>query len=279
MKIAIIMTVYNRWDKTKKCIESILNNNIGENIDFFITNDGSTDATSEILNKLQIQYPKNNFWIYNGSGNFFWAKGMYIAYGEALKHSYDFYMWVNDDVTFFDGFIENMLSDYFEAKKSEKLSIITGATKWEGSNKVSYGGGFYKNKVSLNNVCIEPNGKIQECINVNGNCLLISSRVAKEIGNIDSRYEHSFGDYDYGYRLLQIDGNLYVSSNFVGECDRNNISGSWLDNSLKRKERIRLLHSKKGLPKESNLLFLKKWFPKSWIFHYTKPYIRIAMGL
>ena len=86
VSVAVIMTVYNRKKKTKKCITSILEDvskdSIG--IDFYITNDGSTDGTLEMIEDLKNTY-NNKFIVINGTGNLFWNKGMYLSYGEALK--------------------------------------------------------------------------------------------------------------------------------------------------------------------------------------------------
>lgn len=276
IKIAIIMTIFNRCEKTKKCIQSLLNNYKKKyQIDFYITNDGSTDHTLAVLKSLEKENPNSKFWIYNGQGNLFWCRGMHVSYGEALKYNYDFFIWVNNDVEFLDNFIDSLLLDYEKAKLTNSLSIITGAMRWNKSEEVSYGGGVYKSKLHLTNILIKPNGNIQECRNINGNCLLIPQDVAFKLGNIEKEYEHGFGDFDYGYRLLAKGGKPYVSSKFVGICDRNNKKGTWEDINLSRRERLELLKSTKGLPTQTYKLFLKRWFPKIWFIHYIKPYVKI----
>jgi len=273
------MTVFNRHEKTRKCIQSILDNKKKDYlIDFYITNDGSTDQTSAVLESLEKENPMSKFLVYNADKSLFWCKGMHVSYGNALRCEYNFYIWVNNDVEFLDNFIDHLLLDYENAKLINYLSIITGTMKWNKSEEVSYGGGVYKSKLHLTNVLIQPNGYIQECQNINGNCLLIPHEVALKLGNIEEQYEHGFGDFDYGYRLLAQGGKLYVSSKFLGVCNRNKKQGTWEDASLSRKERAKLLKSAKGLPTKTYKLFLKRWFPKVWIIHYIKPYIKIIFN-
>ena len=49
MTVAIIMTVFNRLEKTKKCIHDLEITLKEVEHTYFITNDGSTDGTKEYL--------------------------------------------------------------------------------------------------------------------------------------------------------------------------------------------------------------------------------------
>ena len=72
MRIAAIITCHNRKEKTLVCLKSLFQ--IIQNIDVFLTDDGSTDGTSEAVKKI---YPQVN--IIQGDGNLFWSRGMYIV--------------------------------------------------------------------------------------------------------------------------------------------------------------------------------------------------------
>ena len=85
MRIAAIITCHNRKEKTLVCLKSLFQ--IIQNIDVFLTDDGSTDGTSEAVKKI---YPQVN--IIQGDGNLFWSRGMYIAWKEAVKGGYDYYL-------------------------------------------------------------------------------------------------------------------------------------------------------------------------------------------
>ena len=91
--IAVLLTVFNRKDKTLKCLEQLYNQlPLREyQVDIYLTNDGCTDGTPEAINQ---KYPQIH--IIQGTGNLFWNRGMYLAWQEAAKNDYDFYLWLND---------------------------------------------------------------------------------------------------------------------------------------------------------------------------------------
>lgn len=278
ISVAVVMTVFNRKEKTEKCIKSIIKETENDSIslDFYITNDCSTDGTEELLKYYQKNYPNNSFVILSGSGNLFWNKGMYLSYGEALKKKYDFYLWVNNDVEFSKGFLLELIKDYNKARRNQKFVIICGAVRYRDKNELSYGGAVNYSKINpYKRLLLVPNGNIQKCDCINGNCLLIPGETGVLVGNVDERYEHGFGDFDYGYKLIKYGGQPYVASNFVGMCDRNSTVGSWKDSSLPLKMRFELKNKPIGQPPYSHKIFLRKWFPKFWFYYWIKPYVRI----
>lgn len=280
ISIAIVMTVFNRMEQTRKCIDSILaENTAGQYIfSFFITNDGSTDGTQAMIKTYALSNSEFTFNILQGNGNLFWNKGMFLAYGAALKTKPDYYLWVNNDVIFTSGFLERLLNDVDEAKKRSKLTIICGAVCCISTNEWSYGG--VKNLSTVDpyrRKKLIPNGFIQECDCINGNCLLIPYETGIHVGNLDERYEHGFGDFDYGYKLKKLGGKPFVASAYVGRCDRNPLRGTWNDPSVPFRERIQKKNLPNGQPYRSHKIFLKKWFPKRWLYYLWKPYIRIAV--
>ena len=89
--IAAILTCFNRKEKTRKCLESLFR--ILPDCDVYITDDGSTDGTNEMLHKY---FPQ--VYVVSGNGNLFWSRGMYTAWKEAVKGNYEYYLWLNDDI-------------------------------------------------------------------------------------------------------------------------------------------------------------------------------------
>lgn len=280
IRIAVVMTVFNRIEKTRKCIDSILAENTEKQyvFSFFITDDGSTDNTREVLEQYKKMYSDVKFVVLNGSGNLFWNKGMHIAYTEALKNAFDFYLWVNNDVVFVKGFVHGLLEDATNASKVRKPYIICGSVSYHGTNELSYGGAINLSKINpYKRKLLIPNGQIQVCDCINGNCLLIPNETATLVGEMDDRYEHGFGDFDYGYRLKFDGGQCYVASNFVGYCDRNSLKGTWKDPTVPILQRIKKKNSPLGQPPYSHRIFLKKWYPKLWWFYLFAPYVSIVI--
>ena len=119
MKIATILTCFNRKAKTIKCLDSLskaLNqyNNSHSNIiitDIYLTDDGCTDGTPDAVRE---SFKVINVYIVQGDGNLYWAGGMRAAWNAALKsRGYDYYLLINDDTFIYN----NALTTLFETEK------------------------------------------------------------------------------------------------------------------------------------------------------------------
>lgn len=89
-KLSVIIPTYNAGDNIKRCLESILNQNL-EDVEVLVINDGSTDNSSEIINEYVnknpekiIYYEKENTGVAD-TRNFgiSKAKGKYILFIDA----------------------------------------------------------------------------------------------------------------------------------------------------------------------------------------------------
>ena len=93
--IAVLLTVFNRKEKTLQCLGNLYKQLPiqGYSVDIYLTNDGCTDGTPEAIAQ---KFPEVN--IIHSKGNLFWNRGMYTAWEEATKRKeYDYYLWLNDD--------------------------------------------------------------------------------------------------------------------------------------------------------------------------------------
>lgn len=280
-KIAIIMTVRNRKNVTKVAIESIVNANKSKfDLYFYITDDGSTDGTDKMLEKIKEKYKNYTFIITKADGNQYWCGGMRISYGKALQNNnIDYYLWVNDDVEFFDDFLDTLMEDYnFLNNKYDKF-LITGAAKDKITGKVTYGA----RKINLKKiksyfkVLLEPNSEVQECNLINGNCVLINKKVANCVGNIDERFIHAEGDYMYGLKLIELGGKCFLTSKYIGYCSRNSEKNTWKDESLSPIKRIKIKHDIKFQIPKLHIIYLKKLCRRSWLayLYFIGQYVKI----
>ena len=106
MKIAVLLTCFNRKAKTLSCLDglfqaqSIFNHKSEEHIEseVFLTDDGCTDGTAQAVKEA---FAGKNIHILEGNGNMYWAGGMRFAWKEALKRhaEWDYYLLLNDDTT------------------------------------------------------------------------------------------------------------------------------------------------------------------------------------
>ena len=233
--IAILMTCFNRKDKTMKCLEALYQYSMPENyhFDVFLVNDGCTDGTGEAV---AAQFPQVN--IILGTGSLFWNRGMHLAWATAAKSKdYDFYLWINDDTTLYENAVEKLFSVYHGVGGNEVL--VCASLQSPTTKEISYGG-FGENGLLV------PNGTPQECLTMNGNCVLIPRQVYQKTGNLDYCFRHAIGDMDYGYRARKTGAKIYTTPDFVGTCENNPTLPKWCLKEIPLLKRIKILYSPLG---------------------------------
>lgn len=272
ISINIVMTCHNRREKTKKCIQSILNQKdlYKYKLKFYICDDASTDNTEEAIYSLIPDAV-----VIKGNGSLFWAKGMSLALKYAEKEMCDFYLMINDDVEFFENMLETMFTTFNKVNSSRVA--ISGVLMDKISAEYTYGGEkIIRRGVIETTINVEPQkGKLLKCDRANWNCFLISRSFYNIVGRIDDYYEHSYADYDYSNRINNENGSIYISTDYVGWCSRNSIKNTWRDKSLPLFERLKKLHQPTGIPIKSSIHYWRKFDKKFWIIKVARPYLAI----
>lgn len=261
--IAILLTVFNRKDKTLQCIQYLYEQHSLQNyqIDIYLTNDGCTDGTPEAIRQ---KFPQVH--IIDGNGNLFWNRGMYIAWQEAVKNNYDFYLWINDDTFVYP----NMLSTLLQASQEKKdKAIIVGATQSADHKHTTYGGRLSNGEIPT------PNGKLTPIHHFNGNIVLIPEYVYLQLGNLDYYFTHSKGDFDYGLRANKVGIKMFQAGYYLGECEVHESLDAWCNPKVPFKQRWKMLHKPNGMPPKETFYLEKKHIGfLSAIFHYFTIYLR-----
>lgn len=269
--VTAMLTCFNRCKDTVNCVRSLVQGNPDIKFKFIITDDHSSDGTAEALGTLPYQIV-----VLEGNGQLFWNGGMRKALQYALDSSdkTQYYMLVNDDVTFYPKAIEKMI----ERNICYPESVIVGSTQDKTGN-ISYGGVKLLSKHFARFAIVEPSQKYEMCDTFNGNCVLIPHKVFEQIGNLDPVYRHSMSDYDYGMHIRKMGFSIYNTAEHVGICNDNQVSGSWRDASLSRRQRLEKKESPKGLPRRDWYHFIRKNYGvASAFYHSLTPYIRIILG-
>lgn len=272
-RVVVLMTTFNRCDNTKNCILSLTEKNPELDMRFVVTDDKSQDGTEDMLLQLG---EKIKIHLIKGNGSLFWTGGMYKSLEYALVHSkeFDYALLVNDDVEFYDNAIENL------KRRLEKSNakIIVGATE-DADGNMSYGGVKKLSRFFAKFGLVEPSEEIRYCDTFNCNCVLMSSEIFGLLGNLDNKYIHSMGDFDYGLMATKKGFKIVSSDSFVGRCSDNDVSKSWRNPKLPRSERLKLKESPKGLPRKDWFHFVNKNYGFiSALYHTATPYIRILIG-
>ena len=125
-KVAVLLTVHNRREKTLACLENCyrqIDSMKGDDtysFSVYLVDDGSTDGTSEAV--LQT-YPQTH--VIKGDGSLFWNHGMRTAWDAAAADEQDFYLWLNDDTLMKEGALSCIMetSEFLRHK-----SIVVGTT-------------------------------------------------------------------------------------------------------------------------------------------------------
>lgn len=232
--IAVLLTVFNRKEKTMKCLEELHNQLPLEryNTDIYLTNDGCTDGTPEAIANF---FPQVT--VINGKGNLFWNRGMYTAWEKAVHtKDYDFYLWLNDDTYLLPNALNTLLH---ESGIMKDTSIIVGSIRSEHKRITTYGGHNKNGKIT-------PNGTMQVCDTFNGNCVLIPQQVYKKVGNLNWTFRHAIGDLDYGYRTREKNIGIYSTSQYIGICENNPKLPTWTRKKVSFYKRVKSLYSPLG---------------------------------
>lgn len=262
LKIAALYTCHNRKLKTLKSLNSLFKayNNIATEkfiLDVYITDDGSTDGTSEAIKN---EFP--NVHVIHGNGNLFWAEGMRSSWKEALKGNYDAYLLLNDDVELYDNvFSELMKADTYCKKVSGKGGVYLGATEDKNLGKLTYSGSVITNKFLYLSERLAPNGEFQSCDLGNANIMMVDKCVVKSIGILTEGYSHGMADYDYTLSARRENIEVIIAPNYCGHCvnDHTDHYEGFAEKTLQ--ERKKVLNSPTGLAFDSYKRYMKKFFP------------------
>lgn len=275
LSIAILLTSFNRKEKTKKCLET-LGVNEHKDCDVFWVNDGCTDGTEKMIQSL---FPKVN--ILNGDGTLFWNRGMHLAFSTAIKKKYEFYLWVNDDVVFEKSIIDKLISSYYQLKHDNNKVIIAGYTLDEEKKEITYCGyNRKKNIIPLALRMVNPSNDYERCDTFNGNCVLIPNEVVELIGINSDFYNHGFGDIDYGLTASNNGIQIYVTNYHVGYCEKNISSQIWNDIKSKAtiKQKYKVMTSTTHKPNKEWMHFTKKFGGPFWILRFISPYLKLIIS-
>ena len=275
-KIAILLTCYNRKEKTISCLRSFYKalefSNFQIEFDIFLVDDGSTDGTSEEILK---NFPEIN--IISGSGDLFWSGGMRLAWKTALMQDkdYDSFLLLNDDVILTNDFLASLvLTHEFCLKQYNKSGIYVCSTRNSVNSKISYGGTYITHRgIKIKSNLVEPSDTPVLCTMANANILMVTKSVVKAIGILDDRYIHQFGDYDYTLVASRNGIPVLVCPGFGGYCSDDH-GNSWLQPNSSLKKRINFLYSPLGLSYREQTYYLKKNFKFQYPYYFSMLWLK-----
>jgi len=280
MKVAVILTCFNRKDLTEACLSAlfICSNEKSYSLKVYLVDDGSTDGTAQAV---QASYPEVK--IIQGNGQLYWNGGMQLAWEIALKEPADFYLWLNDDIYLKKNALDVLLSTFESTKTSANNPVIVGNLNDENTGKLTYGGySIEKGLFHFRGVKLAISDTPTACDAFNGNIVLIPHSVVNNIGTLDAKLTHAMGDFDYGLRCKKAGIPMFTTAEYIATCSNNSLSNTWSDSKLPFSQRWAKLKLPTGLPpleyfhyvcKHTNLftglvmlskLLLRVGFPHIW---------------
>lgn len=229
MNIAVLLTCFNRKDKTCNCLKSLYsafeyynNKNTVDSlsIEVFLVDDGCTDGTA---NAVIAEFHDKNIYIIQGTGFLFWAGGMRLAWREAYKKhkKWNFYLLLNDDTDIFQDSLALLIKTHeYSLAHYNRCGIYTGATCANFNRELcTYGGDVWVSKFKGVSKRLSPTGVPQMCDLANANILLVPTTVVDEIGFFCEDYQHDYADYDYSIRARKQNIPVLLTSEYCGICD------------------------------------------------------------
>lgn len=260
-RIAILITCYNRKDKTLKCLSEIYAN-YNKNLysfEIFIVDGGSSDNTPSFIKE---KFPEVHLKICNG---LFWAEGMREAWKLSETYGiFDYFLLLNDDTNLYPIAIDELIkADKYSLETKGKSGIYVGSTCDPETKKYTYGGIKLKQWGKRAGTILVPNGTYQQCDLANANILMISRTVYNVLGSFSNEYTHGIADFDYSLSAVKAGFPVWVLPFYCGEC-QNDHGPSWLPQGSTLKQRIKYLYSPKGLAYKQQLHYIRKFFPSEY---------------
>lgn len=242
MRIAVLITCYNRVETTLSCLKHLFAARLPKDVvfDVWLNDDNCTDGTGEkcrafFSEKKRIGW-QGDAHILKGSGHDYWAGGMRRAWNAAIESGtdYDGYLWLNDDTMLFPSALETLIRPMGTA------GIVVGVVSDLVGKTMTYGGRARDMRP------VPVDGTYRYVQTFDGNCVLVSRAAFEKIRGMSDYVTHAIGDNDYGLRATEAGIRIVQTPCFVGTCEKSDYKPDWTKGSVPLIKRIRNLYSPLG---------------------------------
>lgn len=259
LKIAVLLTCFNRHSKTIECLNSMAAQILpeGVSLSYYLVDDNSPDQTGKLVKE---RFPFVE--VIQGNGSLFWVGGMRLAWQTAMKNQYDGYLLINDDVQMNPTMIQNLITtNQYALTKYNQTGVYIGSTIDPDSQTISYGGRTLLNRFTGKSILTEPDQlHPKSCDFAHANILLVMNNVVDQIGILNENFTQRLADYDYTLKVSKKALPLLVCPGFCGIC-KDDHGKNWLPPKSSLKQRIQYLKDPKHLAYHEYLLYMKWHFP------------------
>ena len=280
--IAVLLTCYNRREKTLQCLQALYQQDLPIEIKLkpYLVDDASSDGTAEAV---QQKYPDVH--LIQGTGSLFWNGGMRSAFEAAQVEDPDYYLWLNDDTVLYPHALETLLNVSGKlAAQEQGKAIVVGSTLDPETDSPSYGGlmqTYWWHPLKFHHIHPDPDHP-RLCETLHGNCVLVPRAVAALVGNFSPEYTHNLGDYDYGLRARRKGCSVWMTQGYLGTCSANPPSSRMVKTELAQIS-LNQFDRPKGLAMQDVTLhsfhewkaFCRENGGVFWFFYWLLPYRRL----
>lgn len=259
--LAVLLTSHDRRDETLGAIAALERQaGLDARLDVVLVDAGSTDGTAAAV---RASFPYVT--VDEAGPELYWNAGMRRAWSIARRERPDAYLWLNDDTHLDPDAVARLVEVWRDAGDA----IVVGATRDPRTGDVTYGGVRRDDaRRPLRFSPVPPSDRPVSVETMNGNCVLVPASVAETVGNLDRRFTHGMGDFDYGLRAGRKGVAILLAPGTVGTCAAN--PEVQRDPSAE----LRHLQSPKGLPFREWMTFARRWAGPLWPLYFVSPYLR-----
>lgn len=275
MTLCAVLASHNRRDRTLAALTALMQQQVANvELHVILVDDGSSDGTAAAVRSA---WPTVQ--ILCGDGRLYWCRAMHRAMAAAMANDPDHVLWLNDDTVLqADALLRLLACEHaLRAVRSEPV-IVTGTTV-DAMQQPIYGGRrLARRRRPLGWRLVEPTHEAQAVDLMDGNVVLLSRAVLAAVGNLEPRYEHAMGDYDYALRAARLGVSCWLAPGVHASGAMNPRQGGAFDPALPLARRWALLLDPKGLPWRSWLLFTRRHAGGWWPLYFLWPYCRVLLG-
>lgn len=214
-KIIVILVNYNGKEYNDKCIKSILNSTISEQIQIVVVDNASTDGSLEELEATWKEDDKVHILSLNQNYGFSKANNEGISW--ALKQDIEYFLLLNNDTEIEPDTIEQMYKLHLQTK-----GMIVPKVLYADRREIIWcaGGEFTPivKKAVQRGLNQQDKGQFAEnveCQFANGCALFLSKDIVDKIGYLDERFFLYYEDTEYSMRAAEAGISIWYCADAV----------------------------------------------------------------